>query len=106
MSIKIPECNEFNLSMPEHNNSGLFTAKWNDPRTAEGKQRIAQAQLKHGYYSKAFSARWKCQRMCRGQSQFQPIWPTSERLVGLRNSWSDREYLCAGHEPASHCHVV
>ncbi len=29
------------------------TAKWNGPRTAEGKQRIAQAQLKHGFYSKA-----------------------------------------------------
>jgi hypothetical protein len=29
------------------------TAKWNGPRTAEGKQRIAQAQLKHGAYSKA-----------------------------------------------------
>ncbi len=29
------------------------TAKWNGPRTAEGKQRIAQAQLKHGYYTKA-----------------------------------------------------
>ena len=28
------------------------TAKWNGPRTAEGKQRIAQAQLKHGFYSK------------------------------------------------------
>jgi hypothetical protein len=28
-------------------------AKWNGPRTAEGKQRIAQAQLKHGFYSKA-----------------------------------------------------
>jgi hypothetical protein len=28
-------------------------AKWNGPRTAEGKQRIAQAQLKHGAYSKA-----------------------------------------------------
>jgi hypothetical protein len=27
--------------------------KWNGPRTAEGKQRIAQAQLKHGAYSKA-----------------------------------------------------
>jgi hypothetical protein len=27
--------------------------KWNGPRTAEGKQRIAQAQLKHGFYSKA-----------------------------------------------------
>ena len=27
--------------------------KWNGPRTAEGKQRIAQAHLKHGAYSKA-----------------------------------------------------
>ena len=31
----------------------LKTAKWDGPRTAEGKQRIAQAQLKHGFYSKA-----------------------------------------------------
>ncbi len=31
----------------------LKTAKWNGPRTAKGKQRIAQAQLKHGLYSKA-----------------------------------------------------
>ena len=29
------------------------SAKWNGPRTAEGKQRIAQAQQKHGFYSKA-----------------------------------------------------
>ena len=29
------------------------SVKWNGPRTAEGKQRIAQAQLKHGFYSKA-----------------------------------------------------
>ena len=29
------------------------TPKWNGPRTAEGRQRIAQAQLKHGAYSKA-----------------------------------------------------
>ena len=29
------------------------SAKWNGPRTAEGKQRIAQAQLKHGAFSKA-----------------------------------------------------
>ena len=28
------------------------TAKWNGPRTTEGRQRIAQAQLKHGFYSK------------------------------------------------------
>jgi hypothetical protein len=31
----------------------LKTTKWNGPRTAEGKQRIAQAQLKHGAFSKA-----------------------------------------------------
>ena len=31
----------------------LKTAKWNGPRTAAGKQRIAQAQLKHGAFSKA-----------------------------------------------------
>ena len=31
----------------------LVKAKWNGPRTAEGKQRIAQAQLKHGFYTKA-----------------------------------------------------
>jgi len=28
-------------------------AKWNGPRTAEGRQRIAQAQLKHEAFSKA-----------------------------------------------------
>ena len=27
--------------------------KWSGPRTAEGKQRIAEAQTKHGAYSKA-----------------------------------------------------
>ena len=27
--------------------------KWNGPRTAEGRQRIAHAQLKHGAFSKA-----------------------------------------------------
>ena len=31
----------------------LKIAKWNGPRTAEGRQRIAQAQLKHGAFSKA-----------------------------------------------------
>jgi len=30
----------------------LKTSKWNGPRTAEGRQRIAQAQLKHGAFSK------------------------------------------------------
>jgi hypothetical protein len=29
------------------------SVKWNGPRFAEGKQRIAQAQLKHGAFSKA-----------------------------------------------------
>ena len=40
-------------SKTECKTQGLLTAKWNGPRTAEGKQRIAQAQLKHGFYSKA-----------------------------------------------------
>jgi hypothetical protein len=31
----------------------LVKVKWNGPRTAEGKQLIAQAQLKHGAYAKA-----------------------------------------------------
>lgn len=31
----------------------LVKVKWNGPRTTEGKQRIAQAQLKHGFYTKA-----------------------------------------------------
>ena len=31
----------------------LVKAKWNGPRTAEGKRRIAHAQLKHGAYTKA-----------------------------------------------------
>ena len=29
------------------------SVKWNGPRTAEGRKRIAQAQLKHGAFSKA-----------------------------------------------------
>ncbi len=31
----------------------IKTTKWNGPRTAEGRRRIAQAQLKHGAYAKA-----------------------------------------------------
>ena len=31
----------------------LVKVKWNGPRTAEGRQRIAHAQLKHGAYTKA-----------------------------------------------------
>ena len=37
----------------EGHTAGFSSAKWNGPRTAAGKQRIAQAQLKHGFYSKA-----------------------------------------------------
>ena len=40
-------------SKTECKTQGLLTARWNGPRTAEGKQRIAQAQLKHGFYTKA-----------------------------------------------------
>jgi hypothetical protein len=40
-------------SKTECKTQGLLTAKWNGPSTAEGKQRIAQAQLKHGFYTKA-----------------------------------------------------
>ena len=44
---------ELNQSKAECIPQRLLTDKWNGPRTAEGKQRIAQAQLKHGFYSKA-----------------------------------------------------
>ena len=37
----------------QHEGYASKTSKWNGPRTAEGRQRIAQAQLKHGAYSKA-----------------------------------------------------
>ena len=37
----------------EGHTADFSSVKWNGPRTAEGKQRIAQAQLKHGAYSKA-----------------------------------------------------
>jgi len=42
-------------SKPQERADGcaLTKVKWNGPRTAEGKQRIAQAQLKHGFYSKS-----------------------------------------------------
>lgn len=41
------ECNSESLKREDP------SFKWNGPRTAEGKQRIAQAQLKHGFYSMA-----------------------------------------------------
>ena len=37
----------------EGHTAGFSSVKWNGPRTAEGRQRIAQAQLKHGAFSKA-----------------------------------------------------
>ena len=37
----------------EKKQSSKPQTKWNGPLTAEGRQRIAQAQLKHGFYSKA-----------------------------------------------------
>ena len=37
----------------EGQTAGFISVKWNGPRTAEGRQRIAQAQLKHGAFSKA-----------------------------------------------------
>ena len=37
----------------EKKQSSKSQTKWNGPRTAEGRQRIAQAKLKHGAYSKA-----------------------------------------------------
>ncbi len=36
----------------EKKQSSKSQTKWNGPRTAEGRQRIAQAQLKHGAFSK------------------------------------------------------
>ncbi len=42
-----------NQSKPEYKIQGLVSNKWNGPLTAEGRQRIAQAQLKHGAFSKA-----------------------------------------------------
>ena len=37
---------------PEDMKQEAPSFKWNGPRTAEGRQRIAQAQLKHGAISK------------------------------------------------------
>ena len=44
--------NEAELSA-RHTRSGSVNAKWNGPKTAKGKQRIAKAHFKHGFYSKA-----------------------------------------------------
>ena len=41
------------IKTEEKKQSSRSQTKWNGPRTAEGRQRIAQAQLKHGAYSKA-----------------------------------------------------
>ena len=42
-----------NMVKTEVKKQDSASVKWNGPRTAEGKQRIAQAQLKHGAFSKA-----------------------------------------------------
>ena len=42
-----------NERRPESLKQEAPSFKWSGPRTTEGKQRIAQAQLKHGFYSKA-----------------------------------------------------
>lgn len=42
-----------NMVKTEVKKQDVASVKWNGPRTAEGRQRIAQAQLKHGFYSKA-----------------------------------------------------
>lgn len=49
------EKDRLKLDKPKEQTDGcaLVKVKWNGPRTAEGRQRIAQAQLKHGFYSKA-----------------------------------------------------
>ena len=41
-----------NMVKTEVKKQDVAPVKWNGPRTAEGKQRIAQAQLKHGAFSK------------------------------------------------------
>ena len=45
--------NSENQVKTEVKKQDVAPVKWNGPRTAEGKQRIAQAQLKHGAFSKA-----------------------------------------------------
>ena len=42
-----------NMVKTEVKKQDVASVKWNGPRTAEGKRRIGQAQLKHGFYSKA-----------------------------------------------------
>jgi hypothetical protein len=41
-----------NMVKTEVKKKDVALVKWNGPRTAEGKKRIAQAQLKHSFYSK------------------------------------------------------
>ena len=53
MTDVILEKQATSASRPESLKQEAPSFKWNGPRTAEGKRRIAQAQLKHGFYSKA-----------------------------------------------------
>ena len=53
MTDLLKEKQAYSACRPESLKQEAPCFKWNGPRTAEGKQRIAQAQLKHGFYSKA-----------------------------------------------------
>ena len=53
MTDLLKEKQAYSARRPENLKQEAPSFKWNGPRTAEGRQRIAQAQLKHGFYSKA-----------------------------------------------------
>ncbi len=53
LRIEMTANNDANIVKTEVKKQDSASVKWNGPRTAEGRQRIAQAQLKHGYYTKA-----------------------------------------------------
>jgi hypothetical protein len=53
MTDLLKEKQAYTACRPEDLRQEAPSFKWNGPRTAEGKQRIAQAQQKHGFYSKA-----------------------------------------------------
>ena len=52
LRVEITANDGLNMVKTEVKKQDSASVKWNGPRTAEGKQRIAQAQLKHGFYSK------------------------------------------------------
>jgi hypothetical protein len=53
LRIEMTANNDANIVKTEVKKQDSASVKWNGPRTAEGRQRIAQAQLKHGAFSKA-----------------------------------------------------